>query len=304
MHLGSSSWRRLPGHLAFLIGACLLGGCQTLFFGGLNAVTGARGVQATRGVVFDPARGLALDVYRPPGASGAPVVVFFYGGNWKSGQRQWYRWVGETLARHGVVAVIPDYRKWPGARLDGFMHDAARAVAWTRTHAQRFGADPRALFVMGHSAGAHIGALLATDARWLGAEGMLPRDLRGFIGLAGPYDFLPLTDPDFVDMFGDTRTAQLRSQPVHFVTGDEPPMLLLQGGADDIVASRNASSLGQALRRHGEPVTLELYPDVGHAGILLALAQPFRSKAPVLVDLLAFVRAEAPVQPLAVPTAE
>lgn len=281
---------RLPRRLLVLLGAGLLGGCQAMLFGGLNLSAHRDGVQVVRDVAFDPTHGLALDVYRPLHARNAPVVVFFYGGSWKSGRRQWYRWVGQALAHRGLVVVIPDYRKWPQVKLEGFMRDAARAVAWTRSHASDYGGNPHALFVMGHSAGAHIAALLATDARWLAAEGLHPRDLAGMIGLAGPYDFLPLTDATFIDMFGHTHAEQLRSQPVHFVDGDEPPMLLLQGEADNTVEPRNARSLAAALRGQGEPVTMKMYPGIGHVGILMALSRPFRGKAPALADVLQFVQ--------------
>ena len=275
--------------MLLLLGSALLTGCQAVFFRGLNATANHADVVAQRDVLFDPTQRLKLDVYRPRGADHAPVVVFFYGGSWKSGKRQWYRWVGEALARRGMVVIIPDYRQWPQVRLDGFMQDAAQAVAWTYRHAASYGGDPSSLFLMGHSAGAHIGALLVSDAHWLASVGMQPRQLDGFIGLAGPYDFLPLKDPAFIDMFGSTHAAQLRSQPVHFIDGDEPPMLLMQGSSDKVVWPRNASSLAAALRREGEPVELKLYPDIGHAAILLAMSRPFRSKAPVLDDATAFI---------------
>jgi acetyl esterase/lipase len=284
--------RRWRG-VAALLAAGLLSGCQATLFAGLNATARDQGVVATHDVSFDATHQLALDVYRPADARGAPVVVFFYGGSWKSGKRQWYRWAGEALARRGLVVIIPDYRKWPQVRMDGFMRDAARAVAWSREHAGEYGGDASALFLMGHSAGAHIGALLATDDRWLQAVGMKPDQLRGFIGLAGPYDFLPLKDPDFVDMFGPTHAAQLNSQPVHFVNGDEPPMLLMQGTTDKIVWPRNARSLGATLEKAGESAQVTLYPDIGHFAILLAMSRPLRGKAPVLEDTLAFIRERA-----------
>lgn len=283
--------RGLLATLLLLLGSGLLTGCQAMLFRSLNVTAGKTEVMVQRDLVYDPAHQLALDVYRPRDARNAPVVVFFYGGSWKSGKRQWYRWAGEALARRGLVVVIPDYREWPKVRLDGFMQDAAHAVAWTHAHAGEYGGNPAAIFLMGHSAGAHIGALLATDAHWLGAVGMQPHQLAGFIGLAGPYDFLPLKDPDFIDMFGATRKAQLRSQPVHFVDGDEPPMLLMQGSTDKIVWPRNATSLAAAMQRVGEPVEVKMYPGIGHAAILLAMSRPFRGKAPVLDDVVAFIRA-------------
>jgi acetyl esterase/lipase len=286
------------------LGSGLLGGCQAALFSGLNLTTGHSEVVAQHAITFDQEHALTLDVYRPRDARHAPVVVFFYGGSWKSGKRQWYRWAGQALAQQGLVVVIPDYRQWPQVRLDGFMQDAARAVAWAHTHAADYGGNPAQLFVMGHSAGAHIGALLATNGGWLAAQGMQPRQLAGFIGLAGPYDFLPLTDPDFIDMFGSTHAEQLRSQPVQFVSGDEPPMLLLQGTADKVVDPRNAASLANGLRAQHEPVELKFYPEIGHTAILLALSRPFRGRAPALDDTVRFIRAQVAQQHGAKATAE
>ncbi|MBB6241556.1 alpha/beta hydrolase [Rhodanobacter sp. MP1X3] len=274
------------------LSAGLLTGCQATLFAGLNATSHHGDVIVDHDVTFDAEHGLAMDIYRLPHTEHAPVVVYFYGGSWKSGKRQWYRFVGEALAKRGLVVMIPDYRLWPKVKLDGFMQDGARAVAWTHTHAGEYGGDNKELFVMGHSAGAHIAALLATDAHWLADDGMQPRQLAGFIGLAGPYDFLPLKDPDFVDMFGPTHEAQLRSQPVHFVNGDEPPMLLMQGTTDKIVWPRNTLSLAAAMRREHEPVEVKLYPGIGHFALLFSLSEQFRSKAPALNDTVDFIHTQ------------
>jgi acetyl esterase/lipase len=274
------------------LGTLLLSGCQSTLFSVVNARQPSAGTVAHQNIVFDVTDGLSLDVYAPPNARNAPVVVFFYGGSWKSGKRQWYRWVGEALAAQGIVTVVPDYRQWPKVRLDGFMHDGAEAVRWAHDHAGDFGGDTTHLFVMGHSAGGHIAALLTTDARWLGAVGMKPRDLSGFIGLAGPYDFLPLTNDDFIDMFGQTAEQQARSQPVNFVEGDEPPALLLQGEADGTVKPSNALSLQRHYEARGEHVEVKLYPDTGHMGVLFGLGTG-KHKAPVLRDVVTFVRKQS-----------
>lgn len=213
----------------------LVAGCSSVVFGALNVVSEKRGYDVHRDILFDAKHDLALDVYSPTGAHDAPVAVFFYGGRWEKGSRSEYAYVGAALASRGIVIVIPDYRKYPQVKLDGFMTDATNAVGWARTHAIQYGGDPARIFLMGHSAGAHIGALLATDKRWLARVDMQPRDLAGFIGLAVPYDFMPITEPDLVGMFGDTPAQQRRSQPVDFVDGNEPPMLLLQGTDDNTV---------------------------------------------------------------------
>lgn len=269
----------------------LLGGCQASLFGLINATSGDDDLHVDTGVVFDAGHHLAMDVYAPKGAHDLPVVVFFYGGSWQDGKRQWYRWMGETLARHGLVVAIPDYRKYPEVHMDGFMTDATRAVDWVHAHAGEYGGDPGTLFLMGHSAGAQIAALLATDGCWLARVGMQPQQLAGFIGVAGPYDFLPLKDPAFKDMFGPTPKQREQSQPVHFVDGDEPPMLLLQGTADHYVSVSNTHSMARHLRGQGEPVVVHIYPGIGHIRLLLSYSRPLRGSSSALHDTLTFIHA-------------
>jgi acetyl esterase/lipase len=275
-----------------LIATLLLAGCHATFFAGVNAMQPGKDVVAHRDNPFDSAHGLSLDVYAPIHADQAPVVVYFYGGSWMTGKRAWYRWMGEALAAQGIVAVIPDYRLWPAVRMDGFLHDGAEAVRWARDHAAMFGGDPSRLFVMGHSAGGHIAAMLATDKQWLAAVGMKPRDLAGFIGVAGAYDFLPLDEPEYIAMFGATPGEQARSQPINFVDGDEPPALLLQGEEDTEVFPSEAISMEGRYKQMGEPVELKLYPKLGHEGLVFALG-PLHRTAPVMGDVLHFIRAGA-----------
>lgn len=285
----SGSLRRCVLALSAMLQTLLLSACQAGLFHALNATSGDSGLSVHPDIVFDPELHLALDIYAPRGAHDLPVVVFFYGGSWQDGERQWYRWMGETLARHGLVVVIPDYRKYPQVRMAGFMSDASHAVAWVHAHATDYGGDPRALFLMGHSAGAHMAALLATDGRWLEHVGLRPDRLAGFIGLAGPYDFLPLTEPAYIGMFGASPQAQARSQPVNFVDGDEPPMLLLQGMADHYVAPKNACALASRMRAQGEPVEVRLYPGMGHIRLLLSFSYPLRNSSTALEDTLRFI---------------
>jgi acetyl esterase/lipase len=251
------------------------------------------GYDVHRDIVFDPAHKLALDVYTPDGVRHAPVVVFFYGGGWRTGSRREYRFVGSALARQGVVVVIPDYRKYPQVKLDGFMSDATNAVGWTRTHVNAYGGAPDTIFLMGYSAGAQMGALLATDANWLARVEMKPGDLAGFIGLAGAYRFTPITDPGLVEIFGSTPEQQRRSQPYDFVDGDEPPMLLLQGDADQMVNPANAATLMYALRAYREPAELHLYPGVDHGGIVFSLSRPSPLHDQEMAQILAFIHAHS-----------
>jgi acetyl esterase/lipase len=270
----------------------LLGGCQGVFLRDSNRLVSASACVTT--TISNSTRVANLrSTSTPRERKGAPVVVFFYGGSWLGGEREWYRFVGDALAAHGVVVAIPDYRKLPEVSLDGFMRDAARAVAWMHDHAADYGGDARRLFVMGHSSGGHIAALLATDPRWLARHGLVPRDLAGCIGLAGVYAFLPadVDDDEMLDVFGATPEERREAAPVAFVRGREPPMLLLSGDADREVDAENSRELATALRSKGERVEMRIYPGVGHSALLLALSHPLRSHAPTLHDVLAFVGA-------------
>lgn len=281
--------------LAPLLLGLSLGGCADLFFATLGGVGPAQGVSTTRGIEFDAEHHLSLDVYAPGHAALAPVVVFFYGGSWEDGKRRWYRYVGDALASNGVVTVIPDYRKYPDVRFPAFMYDAANAVAWARDHAREFGGDPQRLFVMGHSAGGQIAALLAADNRYLDRVGMRPRDLAGMIGLAGAYAFLPFVDNE-EKIFGNDATGRYDSQPINFITGDEPPMLLLQGQDDNEVPRHNAELMAERAEAMDGTAQLKLYPGVGHSSILLSFARGHASQVPALHDTLEFI-AHPPVPP-------
>jgi acetyl esterase/lipase len=257
----------------------------------LNATAPRAGIVAQTGIAYGSSAGPLLDIYAPSHPDGkAPVVVFFYGGGWEDGSRGMYRFVGATLARNGIVAVIPDYRHYPQVRFPGFIEDGAKAVAWTRTHAMRYGADPARLFLMGHSAGAQIATLIALDRRYLHAVGVDPQAIAGVIGLSGPYDFLPLKSATLKAIFG-LESRWPRSQPINFVTAAAPPMLLAAGTADETVDPGNTKRLAARLRQEGDEVEEHLYPGVGHELMIGAFAWPLAFTVPIRHDVLRFIAA-------------
>jgi len=172
--------------------------------------------------------------------------------------------------------------------MPGFMDDAARAALWAAGHAGEFGADAQRLYLMGHSAGAHLAALVTLDPRYFAAVGQPAPSIAGVIGLSGPYDFLPLIEADVQDMFGPPANYP-DSQPINFVRADAPPMLLVHGIRDDTVWPKNSRNLATALAARGVPVTLKLYAKQGHADTVAALSLPARGRAPTLADIAAFV---------------
>jgi acetyl esterase/lipase len=257
--------------LLSLLLALLASGCQRTALLWAN-----RGLPAAdASVLYARDVGLSLDVYRPVAAAGGrtPVLVFFYGGGWNSGRRQDYRFVGRRLAEAGILTMVADYRTWPRAGFPGFVEDGVRAVAWARSHAADLGGDPSRLFVAGHSAGAQIAALLGTDARYLRAQGLQPRDLAGVIGLSGPYDF-DVTG-ELVPIFGPPAQWP-RAQALNFVDGDEPAFLLVHGAADQRVEARDSTLLAERLQATGGKVALLMLEGAGHTAPLVALYDPRR----------------------------
>ena len=237
-----------------------------------------------------PAQSLAVNAQS---AGGAPMVVFFYGGSWSNGNRSDYRFVGEALAAEGIVVVVADYRLSPEVRYPVFLQDSALATRWAFDNAQKYGADPTRIFVMGHSAGAYNAAMLALDKRWLGGEGISPSRLAGWIGLAGPYDFLPIADRKTQVAFEWPGTPP-DSQALFHASKSSPPALLLAPVNDSLVnTQRSTVGMAQRLKSSGVPVEVELFDTVSHITIVATMAWVLRSRAPVLERVTGFVKRNA-----------
>jgi acetyl esterase/lipase len=271
----------------------LLQACSPLAL--INAAVPAGTHRVIADQIYGPDPRHRLDVYLPePAVADAPVVLFFYGGTWSSGRRQDYRFVGEALASRGIVALVADYRLSPQVSYPSFVQDGALALRWAWDRVERLGASPRRVFVMGHSAGAYNAAMLALDPRWLGAVGLAPSQLAGWVGLAGPYDFLPIDVPQAQVAFAWPDTP-LDSQPLfHAVrarAAQTPPALLLAARDDTLVDPlRNSQGLARVLTRQGVPVELALLDRVGHTTLIGSFAAPLRGLAPALDRVSEFVR--------------
>ncbi len=269
--------------LASLAAAC------TPSLGAFNAVTpkdaGARRV--AHDVAYGEGARRQLDVYAPADGGTHPVIVFIYGGSWSSGNKDEYAFAGATFASRGFVTVIPNYRLVPEVRFPSFLNDCAAAVRWVADHAREFGGDPTRIILVGHSAGAYNAMMLGLDAHYLRDAGVNAANVRGVVGISGPYDFLPFDVDATRNAFGQAPDAAL-TQPVHFARGDAPPLLLLWGEADTTVGQRNLRGLEAAVRAAGGRVESKTYPAVNHVDIMLALSRPLRGRAPTLSDVVAF----------------
>ena len=245
-------------------------------------------IQLTQSIAYADRSRHRLDVCRPRGAAAAPVVIFFYGGAWQSGYKELYRYVAKALARRGYVAVVPDYRIYPEVCYPEFLDDGALVVRWVKDNIGRFGGDPDKLFLKGHSAGAHIAAMLSIDARWLGKVGLDPRRaIAGLIGISGPYDLMPLRDERLKVIFGGADRPE--TQPIHHVAPGAPPALLMTGGRDRLVEPGNSVRLAARLVAAGNAATVLTYRRVGHFIIIAAVAPFLRFLVPVMRDMDAFI---------------
>jgi len=258
----------------------------------LNAIASFGHYETRIGIPYAEGDRHTLDAYLPPkGEKPAPIVVFFYGGSWDQGDKAIYRFVGAALATRGFITIIPDYRLYPEVRFPGFLEDAAKAVGWAHSQAAALGGDPNQIFLMGHSAGAHIAAMLTFDPQWLAAESLdSSHNIKAMIGLAGPYDFLPLHTERLKDIFGPPdRLAD--TQPINFVTAHAPPVFLAAAEKDSFVKPRNTTSLAERIVQKGGPrPTVKFYSHVDHLTLIGAFSLPLRWLAPVLYDVTEFVR--------------
>lgn len=256
----------------------------------LNLLAPRWGYKLHRGLTYGEGARHKYDVYIPSALTKpAPVILFFYGGGFVAGHRNEYRMVGEALASLGCVVAIADYRIFPQVKFPEFLHDGARALHAVHREAKSYGGDQGRIFVAGHSAGAYIAVMLAANPEYLKEAGADPSWISGAIGIAGAYDFLPITGERRIKVFGGDNRVE--TQPIHFVHNKKPPMLLATGANDSTVSVRNTKNMAARLRSVGSEVEEIIYPGVGHMGIILSLARGFRGRAPLRADIARFIGA-------------
>jgi len=279
------------GSLGSALCAAALSACTPVSV--LNSTVGSQGYRVEKDIPFGELSRHMLDLYIPDDVKpDAPVVVFFYGGSWKMGDKRDYKFAAQGLTTLGYVVAVPDYRLYPQARYPAFLEDCAQAVVWVYRNLPQHGISPENLYLMGHSAGAYNAAMLALEPSYLKKAGGNVKWLRGVVGLAGAYDFLPITGEDIKLVFASEEQLE-RTQPVHYARANAPRMLLLTGSEDSIVYPTNSQSLAKALKGKGSDATYREYKGVGHIGIILGLNTSFPWNKQVRQDIAAFI-AEKP----------
>lgn len=257
----------------------------------VNAIAPDHGVEVIPDIRYGPDERQFLDLYRPEKAQAdLPTILFFYGGSWKRGSREKYAFAARALTRKGFLVAVADYRTYPDVKFPAFVHDGAKAVAWLTQNASQYGGMTEGIHLMGHSAGAHIAAMIALDEQYLSREN-LSRDLLGrWVGLAGPYAFYPSKVKSVRAIFSDTLNEDT-ARPITFASiPGAPDALLLHGGDDTIVLPENSQKLAAALSSSGVNAHAHIYPGIGHAPLVLSLSSPFQGLAATLEDSVAFLK--------------
>lgn len=263
----------------------LLWGCSPLKL--VNGLTPTGAEEVELNLAYGVEERQKLDIYRPAEPEeGSPVVVFFYGGSWRSGERSNYRFVGQSLSSRGFITVIPDYRLYPEVRFPAFVEDGARALAWVRDN---IGESEHGVVLIGHSAGAHLAALLALDKKYLDAFGLSKSQVKGLVGLAGPYAFDPLSYRKTRPIFSGLIEAD-DAKPVTHACRNSPPLLLMHGNEDRLVLPVNSRKLHELQQECGLKSRFIELDDVGHFDIVLGLSDSFSNLAPVLEPIQYFIQ--------------
>lgn len=259
--------------------------------GVVNAPAYFSSVKIIHDVAYGPESWQKMDIYIPKNAEqkNLDVVVYFYGGKWTYGKKEQYRFIGNRLAQENFITVIPDYQKFPQVRFPAFVEDGAKAMSWVHDNISKHNGNKNRINVMGHSAGAHIGALIASDERYLlRYDKTIGEVIHKFVGLAGPYAFTP-EEPDLQAIFAPPEQYPQMQAPT-FIKGNEPPMLLLWGDKDTDVGRFNMERLQKRIEEKKGSVRSIVYPGVDHIGIIAALTWIDGKQQPIVENILSFLR--------------
>ena len=247
----------------------LLSGCTAVALTTVNTLMPPFDGVSVRDLAYGDDPRQRLDLYCPVAPDPKlPLVVFIYGGAWQFGERSQYRWAAESLASMGYYTAIPDYRLFPEVQFPTFVYDVEASIPKAlRSCRDLRGCLSDDVILVAHSSGAHTAAMLAMDPAYFKDQDV---NIIGWVGLSGPYDFLPLRNR-LEEIFPPSTPPDL-TQPIHFVSPDDPPALLIHGKDDTRVYPENSQNLGQALEEAGVPVSVQFHSETRHAAILFALS--------------------------------
>jgi acetyl esterase/lipase len=217
-----------------------------------------------------------LDVYYEKNMQAKPVVVYIHGGAWSQGDKLLFVNLGETLVSMGCVGVIINYRLSPAVTHPTHVEDCAAAIDWVRRNIVKYGGNPDNIFLCGHSAGAHLVALLALDSKYLQQYASTPGFINGVIALAGVYRLYKIgsqpVPPFFADIFsiafGDDMETRQDASPVNHIRKDAPPFLVMFGENENRFMKRQSIDFFEELVDKGADGEIREIPQLDHVSIV------------------------------------
>lgn len=239
-----------------------------------------------------------LNLYLPVDRKDPPIVIFVHGGSWKRGDKDAYGGayarLGRSLAGTGLAVAIINYRLSPEVRHPEHARDVARALAWVHKQSNVYGWNQKEIFLMGHSAGAHLASLVAVDPFYLAERGLKPNVVRGVVAISGVYD-LELTGISgqflYESVFSTERQMLRKASPTSQVGTRPAPFLLLYAEEDYVTADFQARRFEKALKAAGGKATTHAVADRNHVNIVVGVA---KKGDPVQEKVLAFINRLAP----------
>lgn len=243
----------------------------------------------TRDIPYGVESWQKLDIYRAQNADkNTPVIVFFFGGGWSWGDKAYFEFIADSFVRRGYTVAIPNYVLYPQGKFPQFVEDGAQAIVWIKNNVSEYQGNANEIFLVGHSAGAYIAAMAATDKRYLQQAGELKSVIKGVAGVAGPYNFTPKAQ-EYINIFGRENFDAMKV--AQYVTGNEAPMILLHGSGDKTVGVFNQETMVEALEKGNVKHQSVLYTDnITHITILLKLHPWFADSVDVAEDIDRFFK--------------
>ncbi len=232
-------------------------------FAGLK-LAGHKPGKAIKNLHYGREAGQVLDIFLPKEGFRGTQVVFLHGGGWRSGSKDEYAYLGAAMAAYGITCAVVGYRLYPEVRYPLFVEDVAHAVSWLRRDGLRYGFADAPIYLMGHSAGAHIACLMALDERYRALAMLDETSVAGVIGLSGVYRFRPETSPVYSDIFSSAEPGFESVKPINYVGDKKVPILMLHGDKDGVIGIKNAQQMLQAAASVGQKAVLHPLPGYGH----------------------------------------
>lgn len=228
-----------------------------------------------------------LDLYLPKNLKNFPVLFFVHGGAWRTGDKNYfgvYGAIGQFFARHGIGAVVTNYRLSPAVLHPEHIKDVARAFAWTYKHIAEYGGRSDQIFVCGHSAGGHLVALLATDDDYLKEQGLTLQAIKGVMPMSGVY---AIPEMLFPSIFGNDATICKKASPINHARPDAPPFLIIYADSDFPTCATVSQAFCRALKDKQCAAVCQEIKDRNHISIIFKASQDDDPTGQALLQFIA-----------------